>query len=111
MSGFKIVPVGRPPMEARADLSALPLHSCLPVSAGNKGIGSEEWRARNGKIKGSDFVPCRRSSSASALEVAALLLLIYSDYSKLHARPLIVSGPRRQSGAQITGRGRAEEDD
>lgn len=43
VSGLKIVPVGRP-IEARADLSARPLHSCLPVSAGNEGIGSEEWR-------------------------------------------------------------------
>lgn len=39
--GLKIVPVG---MEARADLSARLLHSCLPVSAGNKGIGIEKWR-------------------------------------------------------------------
>lgn len=52
--------------------------------------------AANGKIKGSDFVPRLRPSFAAALEAAALLLVIYSDYSKLHRRPLIVSG-RRQS--------------
>lgn len=34
------------------------------------------------KIKGSGFVPCKRPSecaSATAVEVAALLLVIYSD--------------------------------
>lgn len=48
VSGLKIVPVGRP-TEARADLSARPLHSRLPVSAGNRGFGSEEWRGGMGK--------------------------------------------------------------
>lgn len=63
----------------------------------------EAW---NGKIKGSGFVPCKRPSecaSATALKVAILLLVIYSDYSKPHPRPLNVSEPRRQSRPEITG--------